>query len=96
MDENQLKEVLKELIEKSKEYKDGFLAPKECKIKLSELNNYDFFIYSKLEKTKRELWTRKHSNKEYGEKLLVPVVTIDNDYVSFIPKIIREYLKEIS
>ncbi|MCB0744294.1 MAG: hypothetical protein KDC67_10350 [Ignavibacteriae bacterium] len=96
MDENQLKEILRELAEKSKDYKDGFLAPKECRIKISELNNYDFFIYNELEKTKKELWTRKHSNEKDGEKLLIPVITIDNDYISFIPRIIREYLKEIS
>jgi hypothetical protein len=38
--------ILNELSQKSKDYKDGFLSPKECKIKLNEIDNYDSFIFS--------------------------------------------------
>lgn len=95
MNNIQLIEILKELVHKSKDYSDGFLTPKECEIQISELENYDFMIFNELEKTERELWTQTASGIEKPLVAYVPTLKIKNDYVSFIPRIIREYLKEI-
>ena len=95
-EKNRIIEILKELADKSKDYDDGFLTPKECKIKISELKNYDFFIFSQLEKTKRELYTRSSNNSNKLEPVDVLVIKIENEYISFIPRIIREYLKQIN
>ncbi|PCI06600.1 MAG: hypothetical protein COB73_09850 [Flavobacteriaceae bacterium] len=91
----QLIEILKELVEKSKDYNDGFMTPKEYEIQISELDNYDFLIFEELEKTERKLWTKTGSGIEKPLIAYVPTLKIKNDYVSFIPTIIREYLKEI-
>lgn len=91
----QLIEILKELVSKSEKYKDGFLTPKECEVQISELNNYDFFIFDKLEKTERILWTKTENGNEKTLVAKVPTLKIENDCVTFIPRIIREYLKEI-
>jgi len=95
MNEKKLIKILTELKEKSKDFKNGFLAPQECRVKLSELNNYDFFIFSELEKMDRLLWTKRNSNSDKIKEVFVPILKIENDFVSFIPRIIREYLKEI-
>ena len=92
---NKIIKILNELVEKSKNYEDGFITPKECKIKLSELDNYDFLIFDKLEKIERELWTKTGSKIVKPQVAYVPTLKIENEYVSFIPRIIREYLKEI-
>lgn len=88
-------EFLKELSEYSKDYSDGFLAPKECKVKLSDLNKYDFFIAKELENTKRELWRESNGFSEEIKITYTPVIKIENDNLSFIPRIVREYLNEI-
>jgi len=92
---SQLIEILKELVQKSKDYNYGFLTPKECEIKISELENYDFMIFNELEKTERELWTKTDGGIGKPLTAYVPTLKTKNDYVSFIPRIVREYLKEI-
>ena len=95
-DKDKLITVLKELEEKSQNYSDGFLTPKECIIKISDLNNYDFFIYNELENLQRELWTKTDNKSNEPKTAFVTAIKIENDNVIFIPRIIREYLKEIN
>ena len=87
--------VLKELYEKSKNCKDGLLAPELCKIKISELVNFDITIYSELSKIERLLWEKEVNNIE-TEKFSVPILQIKDSYIMFYPVIIREYLKEMN
>ena len=95
-EKDKLIKILQELEEISKDYSDGFLTPKEFIVKISDLKNYDFFIYTKLENLERELWTKTDSNGNKPKTAFVTVIKIENENVIFIPRIIREYLKEIN
>lgn len=92
---SQIITILKELINKSKEYKDGYLAPKECILQISELENYNFFLFELLEKTERILWTKKESGIDKITTTYIPVLKIKDNSVTFIPRIVREYLIEM-
>ena len=72
------------------------MTPKEFVVKISDLKNYDFFIYSELEKLQRELWTKTDSNSSKPKTAFVTVIKIENENIIFIPRIIREYLKEVN
>lgn len=95
MNKNKTKLILQELVEKSKDFKDGFLFPDTCELNLSELEHFDFIIFRNLEETRRLLWSSESNYFNKTEKVFVPVLRMENDKVSFVPRIVREYLKEL-
>ena len=45
MKNEQIKNIINEIIEKSENCNDGLLFPEECKINISDLANYNFFLF---------------------------------------------------
>tara|TARA_R110001606_G_scaffold395892_1_gene569039 strand:+ start:584 stop:880 length:297 start_codon:yes stop_codon:yes gene_type:complete len=96
MKNNKVEIILKELLTKTKGVKKGLFAPEICEIPLKDIENYDFFIYDELQHIERELWSSKTSNTFLEKKKFATILKItDDDKVTFIPSIIKEYLKEI-
>lgn len=88
--------LLAELIEKTKLTKQTIILPTECKILLSEIKNYDFYIFNELEQTFRIL---KSSISTYTNEKQVdnfPVLKIDGEYVIFYYNIVKQYQKELN
>ena len=91
----QIKTILNELIEKSKDFKVGFIAPEEYKVKITELENFDFILFSELENINRVLLSSESNYFNKKETISVPVLKLDEEYVTFYPSIIREFQKEL-
>ena len=94
-DEN-IKNIINEIIEKSKDFDEGFFPPKENKIKITELENFDFIIFSELEKIIKVLFSKKDNYSNKKETFSVPLIKIENDYIVFYPSLIKEFQKEIN
>mgnify|MGYP003668511810 FL=1 len=96
MEQYKLEIILNELISKSEGVKDGLFAPEIFEIPLKEIENYDFFIFKELQKIERELWSSEstYSGITVKKKALILQIT-NEEKVKFIPKIVKNYLKEI-
>jgi hypothetical protein len=96
MEQNKLEIILYELINKSKGVKDGLFAPEIFEIPLKEIENYDFYIFNELQNIERELWNSQSTYTDSKIKKVARILKItEEDKVTFIPRIVKEYLKEI-
>lgn len=91
-----VKNIINEIVEKSKDCKDGFIAPEECRVKISDLENFDFIIVSEIEKIKKVLLSSESNYFDKKETFTVPILKIDGEYITFYKSIIKEFQKEIN
>ena len=96
MKNENVKNFINEIVEKSKNCKDGFIAPEECRVKISELENFDFILVSEIEKIKKVLLSSESNYFDKKETITVPVLKIDGEYITFYKSIIKEFQKEIN
>ena len=74
MKNEEIKKIIDEIIKKSENCNDGLLFPEECKINISDLENYNFFLFFELEKIDRILTTSKSNYFNKIETLSVPLI----------------------
>lgn len=96
MKNEQIKNIINEIIEKSENCNDGLLFPEECKVNISDLENYNFFLFSELEKIDRILTTSKSNYFNKIETLSVPLIKTEGDYIIFYSTIIKNFQKELN
>jgi hypothetical protein len=96
MKNENIKNIIKEIVDKSKDCKDGIIAPEKCRIKISELENYDFILVSELGKIKKVLSSIEGNYFYTKETIMEPILKIDGDYITFYKNIIKEFQKEVN
>jgi hypothetical protein len=96
MNNEKVKKIVNEIVEKSKDSIDGIIFPEKCKIKISELENYDFILVSEIEKIKKVLLSSESNYFDKKETIIEPILKIDGDYITFYKSLIKEFQKEIN
>lgn len=93
------KEFIENLLEKSKDFKDGVFIPNEVQLKLSEIDNFNSIIATELSEIEEIILTKKnflndeiHRKEEYKVKLLK--ISVKDDTISFYPAALKKYLKK--
>lgn len=96
MKNEEIKKIIDEIIKKSENCNDGFIFPEECKINISDLENYNYLLFSELAKIERILTTSKSNYFDKIETLSVPLIKIDGDCIVFYSAIIKNFYKELN
>ena len=92
-------ELIKILIENSKEEKDGVFFPNEVTLKISELKHFNENTAKKLSKIPATIFSKNFGDgngiyrKDDFKKSLIQY-SIDEDYITFFPSILKAYLDE--
>ena len=92
-------ELIELLLENSKETKGGVFIPNEVTLKISELQNFNLITAEKLSKIPVSVFSKSFGDgngiyrKDDFKKSLIQY-SIDEDFITFFPSILKAYLNE--
>ena len=96
-----MKEFIKDLLEKVKDYEEGVLIPNEVQLKISEIENFNPLIAYELAKIEETILTEKNfSNNEITSVKVYKVKLLNysekDNLLTFYPTALKNYLKKLN
>ena len=93
------KEFIENLLDKSKDLKDGIFFPNGVELKISELENFTQNVAEELSKIEEVIHGKEYYQNDkidFKEEYKVKLIdySIENDFIRFYPIILKNYLKK--